>query len=209
MPSNLLQWSAAVVHLNLQAAIAKPVKGMLAAGLVAMFFASYLVGQNAAIPPPKPSPTKVSEQFVVLPESVTQIQWVHTLDLVNHPESVSLVNPGQCVRIGVYSTGDNRNDYLRKTKLSFRVEFAGHSEAHPLAPLGYFKMIKPEGGDFVVGALAAAGINAPANVKTMASLGVSSERWCTPADATDGNAIVDVEVESPDGHQVLEPQRIK
>ena len=132
-----------------------------------------------------------------------QEQWAHTLKLISAPQNSSLLNPGQCIRIGIVSSGDNRDDYLMNTKLSFTVRFAGHSDLHPLAALSGFKQIKPEGLDFVTAALSAGGLRLPDRMKTMASLGASLDRWCAPMDAADGTATVEVEVESPAGHHAL------
>ncbi len=165
--------------------------------------------QDATYPPHKPTPPSIGPQIFLLAESVVQIQWVHTLNLVNAPQSVHFLNPGQCIRIGIYSTGDNRDDYLRKSKLSFRVNFAGHNDVHPLSVPSDFKQIKPEGEDFAAAALGAAGVKFPEAMKTMASLGVSADHWCVPADSGDGTATVEAEVESPSGHQVLNSSTIQ
>jgi hypothetical protein len=170
--------------------------------------ASFSLAQDASYPPQKPSPSKIEPLIVLLSESVVQSQWTHTLDLVNAPQNVSLLNPGQCIRVGIYSTGDKRDEYLKNTKLAFQVEFAGHSDIHPLASLSEFKRIKPEGGDFVAAALGAAGIKPPETIKTMASLGTSADRWCVPNDAIDGIATMKAEVESPSGHQTLNSSTI-
>ena len=162
-----------------------------------------LQAQDATYPPQKSSPPKIGPQIFLLAESVVETQWTNTLNLVNAPQNVTLLNPGQCIRIGFYSTGDNRDEYLQKTKLSFRVQLAGHSVVHPFALPSEFKQIKLEGGDFVTAALGAAGIKPPAMIKTMASLGSSADRWCVPNDAGDGTATVEAEVESPSGHQAL------
>jgi hypothetical protein len=154
-------------------------------------------------PPQEPAPPKIASQILVLADSVVQSQWAHTLNLVNAPQNISLLNPGQCIRVGVYSTGDKRDDYLKNTKLAFHVQFAGKKEARPTAPLAELKQIKPEGGDFATAALAAGGVELPATFRTMASLGASADRWCVPNDAADGTATVDAEVESPGGHQRL------
>jgi hypothetical protein len=55
--------------------------------------------------------------------------------LVNVPGSIAVVNPGQCVRVAVFANGDNRDDYLAKTKLSFSVHLGDHTDARPLAAL--------------------------------------------------------------------------
>ena len=168
-----------------------------------------LQAQDATYPPQKPSPPKIASQIVLMTESVVQIQWAHMLSLVNAPQNVSLLNPGQCIRVGVYSTGDDRDDFLKNTKVSFQVEFAGHKYNYPFAALSEFKQIKPEGGDFVSAALGVAGVEEPARIKTMASLGTSAGHWCAPVDATDGTASVETEVESPSGHQALNPSKIQ
>jgi hypothetical protein len=181
----------------------------IAIGLSVVTLALSLHAQDATYPPPKPSPPQIEQQVFVLAEAVVQSQWAQTLSVVNAPHDVSLLNPGQCVRVGIVSTGDNRDDFLEKSKLSFRVEFAGHKSVYPSASPSGFKKIKPEGSDFVSTALSAGGVKMPDAMKTMASLGVSAEHWCAPVDAGDGTATVQSEVESPAGHQVLSPSTIQ
>jgi hypothetical protein len=174
----------------------------IAAVCAAIWMASAVFAQDAVYPG-KPSPPKIEPQIILLAESVVQTQWVHTLDLVNAPQNVSLLNPGQCIRVAIYSTGDGRDVYLEKTKLFFRVKFAGHNDDHAFAFPAARRQIKPEGGDFVSAVLGAAGVKQPADTKTMASLGVSADHWCAPADSSDGTAVVEAEVESPSGQQAL------
>src|SRR5439155_21800972 len=81
-----------------------------------------LQAQAVSYPPHKRSPPKIEPQIILLAESVVQTQWTHTLKLVNTPQGITVLNPGQCIRVGIYSTGDNRDDYLQKTKLSFSVQ---------------------------------------------------------------------------------------
>lgn len=164
--------------------------------------------QDASYPPRKGSPPQIDSQVLVLTDSIVQEQWAHTLELVNGPQDISLLNPSECVRVGVVSTGDNRDDYLRDTKLSFDVRLAGRSDSYPLAALSEFKRIKPHGADFVNGALSSAGIKEPATMESMASLGASSAWWCVPNNAADGTATVEAEVDSPGGHQALSPASI-
>jgi hypothetical protein len=177
--------------------------------LAVMWTVSCVGAQDATYPPHKPSPPKIEQQIFLLTESVVQNQWTQTLSLVNAPHNVTLLNPGQCIRVGIVSTGDNRDDYLEKTKLSFRVEFAGHNSVYPSASPAGFKKIKPEGSDFVSAALSAGGVKMPDAMKTMASLGASADHWCAPVDARDGTATVRAEVESPTGHQILSPSTIQ
>jgi len=178
-------------------------------GIALVICCATLLAQDATYPTPKPSPPKIESQIVLLPEIVVDTQWTQTLKLVNAPTSLSLANPGQCVRVGIYATGDNRDEYLAKTKLSFRVEFEGHNEAHPFSAPADFKQIKPEGLDFVNSALSAGGVKLPERMKSTASLGVSAENWCVPTGAHDGKATIGAEVETPSGHQALTPSSIE
>jgi hypothetical protein len=187
----------------MQTARSRNMRWIVVGVLAVAWPALMLQAEDATYPSAKASPPKIETQVVLLAESVVQTQWTHTLNLVNAPQNITLLNPGQCIRVGIYSTGDKRDDYLQKTKLSFRVQFAGHSDAHPFASPSAFKQIKPEGGDFVTAALGAAGVKQPAMTKTMASLGVSGDHWCAPIDAGDGTATVETEVEAPGGHQTL------
>lgn len=157
----------------------------------------------ASDPPHTPDAAGISPGVMLISESVLQTQWPHTLELVNAPGLIAQANPGQCVRIGVVANGKDRDEYLRKVQLQFTVHFAGQTDRRPLAPLSQYKQIKPEGGDFVTAALAAGGVKAPEIVRTMASMGASSSQWCVPADAHDGAALIQVEVETPHGRQKL------
>ncbi len=175
-------------------------------GFLALTAAASLTAQ-VEVKQQKPKPAKIEEHFVIVGEPIVREQWPHTLKLVNAPENVTLLNPGQCVRVGVMATGDNRDEYLERTKLSFRVKFAGQSQDHALASLAQFKQIKPEGGDFVTAVLAAASLKNP--LLTMASMGVSADNWCVPADAQDGTATVEGEIETPGGKQKQKPAKIQ
>jgi hypothetical protein len=186
------------------AATAKLARRIAAGALTLITCAAVpLRAQDATYPPHKPSPAKTEPQIEILPESAVQTQWPHILTLANATANISLLNPGQCIRVGIFATGDNPYEYLKNSKLSFKVQFAGHSDAHPSTALSDFKQLKPEGGDFVSGALDAAGLKLPDSFKTMASVGASANHWCAPVDAADGTATVSAEVESPTGHQVL------
>jgi hypothetical protein len=168
---------------------------------------SQLVAQDAVELHKKPTPAKIESQLLLVGESVVQEEWAHTLKLVNAPQNVTLLNPGQCIRVGIVATGDNRDAYIENTKLSFRVQFAGQSQDHLLTSLAQIKQIKPEGGDFVTAALGAAGIKNP--LLTLSTLGVSADNWCVPADAQDGTATIEAEIESPGGHQKQKPSKIQ
>jgi hypothetical protein len=190
-------------------AICRPVAVVVAIGLSALSFAPTVFSQGAVYPPQKESPPKIEPNVVLVDDAVVETYWQRTLDLVNAPENRTLVSPGHCIRVGVVATGDGRDDYLKRTKLSFKVAFMDHTESHAAGDLSFFKKLKPSGGDFVARALASAGVKAPDTVLTMASLGVSGARWCVPAGARDGTARVDPTIEGPSGPRPLAPSEIR
>jgi hypothetical protein len=134
-------------------------------------------------------------------EQVVLNQWPHTLKLVNAPQQISVVNPGECVRVGIFAPGKQGETSLTKTRLGFRVNFAGHEERYRAAPLAAIKEIRP-GDENPVSAPSNSGDNTK-SVAAYASLGASSARWCGPADAPDGTATIDAEADGPRGHTRL------
>src|SRR5581483_4973969 len=103
--------------------------------LVVLWFTPVVFGQESVYPTPQPSPARIEDQILLLNESVVKQQWPHTLDPVNAPRNTLLLTPGQCVRIGVVATGDNRDEYLRRTNLSFQVRFGGRTAPYEAAPI--------------------------------------------------------------------------
>lgn len=175
----------------------------LAWGLCAIASVAAPLTAQSAANTPKSTPAKIGKRdILVFPDSAVAEQWPHTLKLVNAPQNLRLLNPGQCIRIGVVATGDGRDSYLEKTQLAFRVEFAGADNNFPLAVFAEIKQIKPEGGDFVTQALGSINVQNP--LLTMASLGASANRWCVPDNAQDGVVTIEAEVDSPGGHQKLD-----
>ncbi|MGA3035662.1 MAG: hypothetical protein ABSD70_20445 [Terracidiphilus sp.] len=165
--------------------------------LVAMGISA--LSQTTDGPTRKPVATKIEKQILIFPDSVVTEQWPHTLKLVNPPQNLKLLNPGECIRVGIFAVGDDRDSLLEKTQLSFRVEFAGQVQERARAPFAGIKQLKPEGGDFVLQALAVANVEAPP--LSMASMGASAGGWCVPDDAQEGTATIEAEIDSPSGHE--------
>ncbi len=155
----------------------------------------------------KASPAKIDKLIFIFPDSVVPEQWPYTPKAANPPQNLALLNPGECIRVGIIATGDGRDTFLESTQLSFRVDFAGQSQDHPLAPLAAVKRIKPEGGDLVDEALIYAGVQPPD--MSMASLGASAANWCVSDDAQDGTAKITAEAETPNGHMELTQAKIQ
>jgi hypothetical protein len=189
----------AIMEIGKFETVARSMRGIAVTSLALIAIGHSMQAQDAINSTKKPVPAQIDSHFLVIDDSVVREQWTHTLKLVNAPQNIVLLNPGQCIRVGIVSTGDGRDAYLEKTRLSFKVKFAGQSMDYPSAPLAQTKQMKTEGGDFVTAALAAGGIKNP--LLTMASLGASADKWCVPADAQDGTAVVEAEAEAPDGHE--------
>jgi hypothetical protein len=158
-------------------------------------------GQTAGGSNHGPNPTKIEKQIFVFPDAVVVEQWPHTLKFVYRPQNLKLLNPGECIRIGIVAIGDDSGRLLEKAQLSFRVEFSGQTQDHALAQLAGIKQLRPKEFDAV------GQIRADANVKGpplgLVSMGASADRWCVPDDAQDGTATIDAQIESPAGHEKL------
>jgi hypothetical protein len=155
----------------------------------------------------KPAPAKVASKMLIVGDWVVREQWPHTLNTINAPDNVTVLHPGQCIHVAIVADGDNRDTFLQQTKLSFQIQYAGETLNHELSGLGQVKQMKPEGGDFVTQVLGSAGIANP--IPTLASLGVSADNWCVPADARDGSVTLEGAIETPKGHQKLKESTVQ
>jgi len=153
--------------------------------------------QDKVYPSKKPISTQIYPELFVLADQVVEEQWKETLALVNGPSDLKQVEPGQCIRFGVFASGDDRDRILGSAKLGFELSFAGHTQTFAAEPPEVVKQGKPEGGDFVTQALSVAGIKNP--VSSMASIAASRAKWCVPLDAQDGAGTIRATVATSDG----------
>jgi hypothetical protein len=162
----------------------------LAASLLS--FPAAALSQTAAAPitppVPAPAPAKIQPNLLIITDAVVTTQWPHTLNLVSPPHNLTLLNPGQCIRVGIIATGTTAADLLSQTSVSFNVQLAGHSSLHPLAPLSQLKQLKPQ---------------------ATASLGLPADRWCVPDNADDETATIEVATQSGSKTQSLPPATIQ
>lgn len=167
--------------------------------IVFLFSTNFLMvqAQDRVYPPKKSIPTEISPELFVVSNDVVEQQWKDTLSLVNPPSNLQQVEPGQCIRFGVFASGDDRDRILSSLKIGFELSFSGHNLTFAPEPPEAVKQAKPEGGDFVSQALGVAGVEKPA--LSMASLAASKAKWCVPVDATDGTATIRAELVRPNG----------
>jgi hypothetical protein len=164
--------------------------------------------QDQASPQKKPDPAKILPDIFVLGDQVVREQWPATLDPVNAPSDLKVVEPGQCVRFGVIATGDDRYKLLNAAMLTVEFTFAAKTETIVNEALQAEKKIKPQGGDLVTEALGVAGIQNP--VQSLASLAASRAAWCAPVDLHDGEATMRGRVTTSSGESIsLIPRSIQ
>jgi hypothetical protein len=158
-------------------------------------------------------PASVSRDAMIILDEVVTEQWPVTLPLVNAPYDMTLLNPGQCIRAAAVATGDGNEHIFDQASLSLAVKMSGKEDTFPLSPITLTKRIKPEGSDFVLGALHAGGVkdDQTANfmAKAAASMAVSNDKWCVPLGAPDGEIEVRVAVKRGDQQTVLNTRTIK
>lgn len=148
--------------------------------------ASVAFAQDQVYPAQKLMATEIHPNLLVIGDDIVRDQWTSSSrSLVNAPTDIKLIEPGQCVRFAVISTGDQKDQLLNSATLSFELSFGERTQTLSAAPAAVIKQIKPEGGDFVTQALGAAGMKNP--VQSMASLAASEARWCAPDDVQDGS----------------------
>jgi hypothetical protein len=180
---------------------------LLLAGGILAFFLLPLTAQHTTTSKTKPVATELSKHILVFADAYAANYWTHTAALVNAPEQLTQVNPGQCIRLGVYAVGDKREALIAGAQVAYHIHFAGHTDELPPATFAQTHPIKPEGGDFVTEVLGAAKIENP--MESMTLLGVAAGNWCVPSDAGDGELIIDAEATMPSGAVKLETARIK
>jgi hypothetical protein len=132
---------------------------------------------------PLPPASLVTDPVFVIDSVVTQ-QWPVLPAAANYPGTITLLNPGQCIRVGVMATGAAHEHFLDGLSIAYTVSSMGKQEDFPAQAAAASKLMKPDGGDFVTGALAAAGIKNP--LETVSVLAVSATKWCVPQGAPDG-----------------------
>ncbi|HEY0795332.1 MAG TPA: hypothetical protein VGD64_06085 [Acidisarcina sp.] len=131
------------------------------------------------------------EPFLVLDSVVTE-QWPSTLPDVNAPANMLVLNPGQCVRVAAIASGKGHEHFFDQASIGFTIHCKGGDDTFSVTPAAATKLIKPEGGDFVAGALSAINIKNP--FPTTAAITASSQKWCVPQAAPDGDVEVSADV---------------
>jgi hypothetical protein len=145
------------------------------------------LAENTVIKKPEPRPSHIGKSLWIIGQEVTHDQWPGTLAVVNAPEQRKMALPGQCISVSVIAAGDERDALLKQSTFNFQIKFDGKTQSFEGLHAAEVKRMKPEGGDFVMNILGAAGVNTTElSDMSMASLATFDLAWCIPADAHDG-----------------------
>jgi hypothetical protein len=172
--------------------------------LLALLFANASAQQvtGKKLPPATLSP----EPYILLNTVVTE-QWPATLEAVNAPADMHLLNPGQCIRVAVLASGTGYEHFLDNTSIGFTVHSSDKDIPFPLTQSASTKRVKPEGGDLVTAALAAAGIKQNPFFTT-AVMSASAASWCVPANSSDGSIEIRAVVKRGESETKLKPKTV-
>jgi hypothetical protein len=171
--------------------------------------AALTLGELASLGMPlKPLPPASLESgvFVVLSEVVTD-QWPATLPLVNSPTDVTLLNPGQCIRVAAIASGYGHVHYFNGASISWFVSHSGKVDSFLRKPVSATKQVRPAQSGF---AMDVVGVDAPPpHTTTTATLAVPQGEWCVPQGAADQVIEVQVTVKQAGKETVLQPRKIQ
>jgi hypothetical protein len=152
-------------------------------------------------------PAQVLPDIVVLPEPVVSEQWPAMLGKVHPPKDLKYIVPGQCVRFGVFASGNGRQELLQTSKYSFELSLAGKGQTFPAEPAQMVKLTTIFMQEFLANTLIR---NRPFDEippeEALAASGPNA-RWCAPPDAQDGTAAVRGTVFLSDRHKVVLKRR--
>lgn len=182
--------------------------------LVLAAFAICLEAANAqhTVKQGKPTPPTISPAAFVVLDSVVTEQWPVAPTIVNIPSDITIVNPGQCIRVAAISTGDHNLEMMHGATIAWTVRVGDKPENFPAAAIATSKQIKPEGLDFVASALDAGGVN-PDALSAFASgyttLSASTAKWCVPQGAPDEKATIELTVKQGEKETRLTPHLLQ
>jgi len=166
-----------------------------------------LLAQESSAPAQKQRPAALLQQPFLVFDSVVTEQWPAMPPSVSFPTEPTVLNPGQCVRVGVAATGTGFEHFLDGVRIHAVITSGGKHEEFELQPSIATKLVRPDGANFVDDALAAGGLKNPLAVTGV--LAVSAAKWCVPLDARDGSATFSADVDLHSKHFALKTQTVR
>ncbi|HEV2578694.1 MAG TPA: hypothetical protein VGU25_15925 [Acidobacteriaceae bacterium] len=129
------------------------------------------------------------------------------LPTVNAPAEPTVLNPGQCVRVGVAASGLNSEHALNRVSIHAIITSSDIHAELPLQPSAAFKLLRPAAENKLDDDLAHAGVKI--QLPAVAALAVSASKWCVPPDAHDGKVTISADVEVNGKHTNAQSHTIR
>lgn len=141
---------------------------------------------------------EILPDIVIFPEQVVAEQWPAMLETVHPPKELKQVEPGQCIRFGVFASGNSR-ELLQTSKYAIELSLAGGALRFPAEPAQMVKRTTI----FMPGVLGADTANGRISKEIPSEQALAASgpktRWCAPADARDEIATVQGSILLPNG----------
>jgi hypothetical protein len=149
---------------------------------------------------------QVTPDIVILAEQVVAEQWPAMLETVHPPKELKYIEPGQCIRFGVFAVGAGR-ELLQKSTYAFELSLAVSHQSFPPEPPQMVKLTTIFIAEFMEQTLGKGrGFKEMPPDQALAASGPKT-RWCVPADAPDETATVQGTVIFPDGKTLVLKRR--
>lgn len=141
---------------------------------------------------------EILPDIVIFPEQVVAEQWPAMLETVHPPKELKQVEPGQCIRFGVFASGNSR-ELLQTSKYAIELSLAGSALRFPAEPAQMVKRTTI----FMPGVLGADTANGRISKQIPSDQALAASgpktRWCVPVDARDEIATVQGSILLPNG----------
>ena len=143
-------------------------------------------------------PPQILPDIVILPEQVVAEQWPAMLETVHPPKELKYIEPGQCIRFGVFALGAGR-ELLQKSTYAFELSLGGSHQSFPPEPPQRVKLTTIFMPEFMEQTLGKGRIFKEIPPDQALAASGPKTRWCVPVDARDETATVQGTVILPDG----------
>ncbi|WP_243384582.1 hypothetical protein [Geothrix alkalitolerans] len=148
----------------------------------------------------KPVPTELITTPWIL-GAETADHWTGLLPTVNAPKPRARAYPGQHLTLAIGARGSDRDVLLKEGAYAFTVTFGGSATTFNGLHPSQIRGIKAEGADFAKYVMEQANVETKGleDALSMVSLALFDLDWPVPAEARDGDAIIQGTVTTPGG----------
>ena len=144
-------------------------------------------------------PAKIVTEIAILHEEVVTEQWPVMLETVHAPREPKYLEPGQCIRFGVFALGNGRRELLQKSTYAFDISLAGNHQSFSPEPPQTVKLTTLFMPEFLAQTLGKGRVFKEIPPDQALAASGPKTRWCVPVDAQDETASVQGSVLLADG----------